>query len=377
MSAARQGRIRYVRWASLLTIAAAFLLLLRALPVDRLFAALQAWVGHLGFWGPAIFAAVYALAATLFLPASALTLIAGAVFGLGTGVAAAWLGAVLAVVFSFLIGRYFARARVERIAQDNPRFGAVDKALGEEGWKIVALLRLSPVFPFNVQNYLYGVSSIRFWPCVLASAVFMLPGTFLYVYLGYIGGQAAAAASGGGVDAARLALQVVGLAATVLVTLYIAGVASRAVKKYAVEGEESAAAGGAAQPEPASPRDAAILAVVALLLFASALYAYRHRQALQDWFHPPPLRNEAYVPGRLEAQLEDQARKVHNGDRWFRFDEENGEVALTQFHRRRRWDFEQVRGSLLATVPLYSPAGVSSGFHERSKRHADSDRRNC
>ena len=175
MSAAWQGRIRYVRWASLLTIAAAFLLLLRALPVDRLFAALQAWVGHLGFWGPAIFAAVYALAATLFLPASALTLIAGAVFGLGTGVAAAWLGAVLAVVFSFLIGRYFARARVERIAQDNPRFGAVDKALGEEGWKIVALLRLSPVFPFNVQNYLYGVSSIRFWPCVLASAVFMLP----------------------------------------------------------------------------------------------------------------------------------------------------------------------------------------------------------
>ena len=375
MSAARQGRIRYVRWASLLTIAAAFLLLLRALPVDRLFAALQAWVGHLGFWGPAIFSAVYALAATLFLPASALTLIAGAVFGLGTGVAAAWLGAVLAVVFSFLIGRYFARARVERIAQDNPRFGAVDKALGEEGWKIVALLRLSPVFPFNVQNYLYGVSSIRFWPCVLASAVFMLPGTFLYVYLGYIGGQAAAAASGGGVDAARLALQVVGLAATVLVTLHIAGVASRAVKKYAVEGEEPAAAGGAAQPEPASPRGVAILAVVALLLFASALYAYRHRQALQDWFHPPPLRmNEAYFNDPAAVGCPPLR---NNGDRWFRFDEENGEVALTQFHRRRRWDFEQVRGSLLAAVPLYSPAGVSSGFHERSKRHADSDRRNC
>ena len=375
MSAARQGRIRYVRWASLLTIAAAFLLLLRALPVDRLFAALQAWVGHLGFWGPAIFAAVYALAATLFLPASALTLIAGAVFGLGTGVAAAWLGAVLAVVFSFLIGRYFARARVERIAQDNPRFGAVDKALGEEGWKIVALLRLSPVFPFNVQNYLYGVSSIRFWPCVLASAVFMLPGTFLYVYLGYIGGQAAAAASGGGVDAARLALQVVGLAATVLVTLYIAGVASRAVKKYAVEGEEPAAAGGVAQPEPASPRDAAILAVVALLLFASALYAYRHRQALQDWFHPPPAQmNEAYSN---DPAAVGKPPLRNNGDRWFCFDEENGEVALTQFHRRRRWDFEQVRGSLLAAVPLYSPAGVSSGFHERSKRHADSDRRNC
>ncbi len=375
MSAARQGRIRYVRWASLLTIAAAFLLLLRALPVDRLFAALQAWVGHLGFWGPAIFAAVYALAATLFLPASALTLIAGAVFGLGTGVAAAWIGAVLAVVFSFLIGRYFARARVERIAQDNPRFGAVDKALGEEGWKIVALLRLSPVFPFNVQNYLYGVSSIRFWPCVLASAVFMLPGTFLYVYLGYIGGQAAAAASGGGVDAARLALQVVGLAATVLVTLYIAGVASRAVKKYAVEGEEPAAAGGAAQPEPASPRDAAILAVVALLLFASALYAYRHRQALQDWFHPLPAQmNEAYSN---DPAAVGKPPLRNNGDRWFRFDEENGEVALTQFHRRRRGDFEQVRGSLLAAVPLYSPAGVSSGFHERSKRHADSDRRNC
>lgn len=286
MDAARQKRIRCIRWLSLLTIAAAVVLLLRVLPVDRLFAALQAWVGQLGFWGPAIFAAVYALAATLFLPASALTLIAGAVFGLGAGVLTAWAGAVSASALSFLIGRYLARARVERLARENPKFGAVDKALGEEGWKIVALMRLSPVFPFNVQNYLYGVSSIRFWPCVAAGAVFMLPGTFLYVYLGFLGGQAAAAA-GGDADGVRLALQVVGFAATVLVTLHIARVASRAVKKYAVEGENPAAGNGSKQPRPASVQGAAVLAASALLLFALALYAYCNRETLQGRFPAP------------------------------------------------------------------------------------------
>ncbi len=501
MSAARQNRVRYVRWASLATIAAAFLLLLRVLPVDRLFEALQVWVGQFGFWGPAIFAAVYAVAATLLLPASALTLAAGAVFGLGTGVVTVWAGAVMAVALSFLIARYFARARVERLAGENPKFGAIDKALGEEGWKIVALLRLSPVFPFNVQNYLYGVSSIRFGPCVIASAVFMLPGTFMYVYFGYIGGQAAAAASGGGADAAKLALQGVGLAATVLVTLYIARVASRAVKKHAAVGEEPAVESGGEQPTPASLQGAAILAAAALLLFAAALYAYRHRAALKGWFHPPvvelretyandrgaatvdhsafdrvargyvdeegfvdyaalnenaadldayiamlakapfdrldrdgklallinaynaftlrlildnypldsieaipeerrwtavrwniaggaysldqiehewirpnfreprihfalvcaavgcpPLRNEAYVAGRLETQLEDQTRKIHSGGRWFGFDEGKGEVSLTQFYRWYRRDFEQVYGSPLAAVSRYSTA---------------------
>ncbi len=498
MGAAQQNWIRYVRRGAILTIVAAFLLLLRALPIDLLIDVLQVWVRQLGFWGPVIFAAVYALAVTLFLPASALTLAAGAIFGIGAGVLTVWGGAVLTVALSFLIARRLVRARVERIAKDNPKFGAIDKALGEEGWKLVALMRLSPVFPFNVQNYLYGVSSIRFWPCVIASAVFMLPGTFMYVYFGYIGGQAAAAASGD-VDAAKLALQGIGLVATVLVTLYIANVASRAVKKHIVEGEESAARNGGGQPDPTSPQGAALLAAAALLLFASALYAYRNREALKSWAHPPvvewneayendratatvdhsvfdrvareyvdgrgfvdyaslnenpagldayiaalakapfnrldrdgklallinaynaftlrlvldnypldsiesipenrrwaavrwnlaggvyslnqiehewirpnfreprihfalvcaaiscpALRNEAYVAGRLEAQLEDQARKIHNSDRWFRFDEKKREVSLTRIYRWYRWDFEQAYGSVLAAASMYS-----------------------
>lgn len=238
MSAAQQDRVRYIRWVAIAAIAAALFLLLRSLPVDQWFDLLQTWVRQLGFWGPVIFAAVYAVAATLFLPAAALTLIAGAVFGLGTGVVTVWIGATLAVALSFLLARYLARARVERMAQNNPKFGAIDKALGKDGWKIVALLRLSPVFPFNVQNYLYGVSSIRFWPCLIASAIFMLPGTFMYVYLGAVGGQAAVAASGGGADTAKLVLQGIGLLATVSVTLYITKIATRAVKKHTDQAAE-------------------------------------------------------------------------------------------------------------------------------------------
>lgn len=295
MDARQQGWIRYARWASLALIVASFLLFIRALPVDQVFDLLQVWIQGLGLWGPAIFALVYAVAATIFLPASALTLVAGAIFGLAIGTATVWVGATLTVALSFLIARYFARSRVEQMAKNNPKFGAIDKALGEEGWKIVALMRLSPAFPFNVQNYLYGVSSIRFWPCLIASSIFMLPGTFMYVYFGYIGGQAAAAASGGGAGTARLVLQGVGLAATVLVTLYITKVASKAIKKHTVvAGERVEETAPEAKPPP-SASSAVVFAAISLVLFSSALYAYQNRAALQGWLLPPEVAlSEAY-----------------------------------------------------------------------------------
>ena len=111
------------------------------------------------------------------------------------------------------------------IAARNRRFGAIDRAIGEAGWKIVALLRLSPAVPVNLQNSLYGLTPIRFWPYVLTSWIAMLPGTFLYIYLGHVTGTAL------GGDRTRTTgewvMLVVGLLATVVVTVYITRLARR------------------------------------------------------------------------------------------------------------------------------------------------------
>ena len=105
------------------------------------------------------------------------------------------------------------------MAENNRHFDAIDKAIEEGGWKVVGLLRLSPAIPFNVQNYLYGLTKVKFWPYVLTSWIAMMPGTFMYIYLGNVSG----AALGGDQEKSvgQWVLLGVGLLATVAVTVYI------------------------------------------------------------------------------------------------------------------------------------------------------------
>lgn len=281
-----------IRGVSLLLIVASVILLARALPVDSGVQALQSRISDLGAWAPLIFGVVYAIAATLLIPASALTLAGGAVFGLAVGTLTVWLSATTAAAMSFLIARYVARVKVEEIASRNPKFSAIDSAIGEGGWKIVALLRLSPAVPFNLQNYLYGLTAIRFWPCVGASAVFMLPGTFMYVYLGHLGGQGLAAASGGGAggrSTGQWALLVVGLLATIAVTVYVTRLANNAIKNQtaiAVAQPREAAASEQAPP-PGMPWSVVTIAVAAMVLFSLALSAGQVRTSLERLLGTP------------------------------------------------------------------------------------------
>jgi hypothetical protein len=201
---------------------------------------------------------------------------------------------------SFLIARYVAREKVSRMARGNPKFGAIDRAIGEGGWKIVALLRLSPAIPFNLQNYLYGLTPIRFWPCVLTSAIFMMPGTLLYVYLGYVGGQGLEAASGGGVSTQRWALIGIGLAATVGVTVYVTKLAQKALAKQTALSEPPS---DSKPVEPASGparRSPWLMATLAALFFSAALYANLAPGMISQLFGPPKTQlAEAYpaIPG--------------------------------------------------------------------------------
>ncbi|HKH46301.1 MAG TPA: TVP38/TMEM64 family protein [Thermoanaerobaculia bacterium] len=191
-----------------------------------------AWVESLGFWGPLVFVLGYAVATVAFVPGSLLTLAAGAIFGLAQGTLYTFLGATLGASAAFLIARYGARGAIERRIAGNRKFAAIDRAVGREGFKIVALLRLSPVFPFNLLNYSLGLTKVRFLDYLLAS-IAMLPGTLLYVYYGKAAGSLAAVA--GGVKAERgaeywLTLGI-GLVATIAVTTVITRLAGRALRQ--------------------------------------------------------------------------------------------------------------------------------------------------
>ena len=218
---------------ALLVVAA--LLWLRTLPLADWLAVFNDWVQGLGPVGLLVYALAYAVATVLFLPGSLLTLAAGAAFGLLPGLGAVLVGASVGAALSFLVSRHLARQRVEEWIQSKPRFSAVDRAVAKEGWKIVFLTRLSPIFPFNVQNYAYGLTRISFWHYALASAIGIIPGSFLYVYLGSVGRSGLEAAAGGGdVETLRLVLQIVGLIATGVVTVYITRIATKALKEAGV-----------------------------------------------------------------------------------------------------------------------------------------------
>jgi uncharacterized membrane protein YdjX (TVP38/TMEM64 family) len=193
--------------------------------------AFQRWVEELGAFGPLAFIVGYAVAVVAFVPGSALTLASGAIFGVAKGTVFVFAAALLGSTAAFLIARHGARAAIEKRIAGDKRFAAIDRAIGTEGRKIVFLLRLSPIFPFNLLNYGLGLTRVRTLDYVIAG-VGMLPGTLLYVYLGSAAGQAVAAAGGAapGRSPAEWALFGVGLLATVVVTLYVTRIARRALR---------------------------------------------------------------------------------------------------------------------------------------------------
>lgn len=213
-------------------------LAMKFLPVQERLRQFNEWVGQMGMAGVLIFIAVYAVATVLLAPGSVLTIGAGFAFGLWKGFLAVSAGATLGAALAFLVARFIARDRIEAIARRNERFRRIDNAIGKQGAKLIFLLRLSPVIPFNLSNYFYGLTGVKFWRYVLASWIGMMPGTFLYVYIGTAGKAAVAAAAGG--EAVKHGWQYwtflgVGLLATIIVTIWVTKIARDALKSQAVQ----------------------------------------------------------------------------------------------------------------------------------------------
>ena len=203
------------------------------------------WIRDQGFAGVAVFAAVYIVATVLFVPGSILTLGAGFVYGVVWGTVYVSVASTLGATAAFLVGRYLARDWVASKVTGNARFGAIDKAVGDEGWKIVGLTRLSPIFPFNLLNYAYGLTRVTLHDYFFASWIGMLPGTVMYVYIGSLARSLATVGAG---ERARTTgewiLYGVGLVATVVVTLFVTRLARRALSQKIDVKADAADTGG-------------------------------------------------------------------------------------------------------------------------------------
>jgi uncharacterized membrane protein YdjX (TVP38/TMEM64 family) len=190
------------------------------------------WIDSLGTVGAIAFIALYIIATVAFFPGSILTLGAGVIFGAVWGSLYVFIGATLGATAAFLVGRYLARGWVTQKIADNKKFAAIDQAVTKEGLKIVLLTRLSPIFPFNLLNYAFGITGVSLQDYVIGS-LGMIPGTIMYVYIGSLAGNLALIGTQAQPSNPTLqwAIRILGLIATVAVTVYVTRIARKALEE--------------------------------------------------------------------------------------------------------------------------------------------------
>jgi uncharacterized membrane protein YdjX (TVP38/TMEM64 family) len=241
-------RSTVLRAAGLLALVAGLVTASVLLPVKQYLAEFVEWVSGLGWWGPVIYALVYAVAG-LVIPGSLITLGAGFAFGVVLGTVVVSAGSMMTAVIAFWLARTLFRGWVEARVAASPKFRAIDTAVAENGFKIVLLTRLSPVFPFTWLNYAFGLTRVRFGDYVIASWIGMLPGAVLYVYLGSTIHAIADLVSGNFERTpAQTALFWAGLAMAVVVTVLVTRAARNALRRAvpAAGSQEVSHDGGAA-----------------------------------------------------------------------------------------------------------------------------------
>lgn len=214
-----------------LAAAAAAVAALRLLPIGAWLIEFQQYVRGLGPIGYVVYALGYGIVA-LFVPASVLTLGAGAIFGVVGGTIVVAIGATIAATLAFVLARTILRKRIESLAERNPKFRAVDRAIAAEGAKIVLLVRLAAVFPFIFMNYAFGLTGIRLLPYVAATAAGILPATIAFVYLGAAGAAVATQSR------TKAIVMIAGALMALAVSIFVGRVATRAIRRAGVDAEE-------------------------------------------------------------------------------------------------------------------------------------------
>jgi uncharacterized membrane protein YdjX (TVP38/TMEM64 family) len=223
------------KWIKPLLIIAAIALLLivgqKYLNLQQHLIGVLEWIKSLGALGLGVYVGLYVCACVFLVPGSILTLGSGAIYGVVVGSILVSFASTLGATVAFLIGRYFARDWVSKKVEGNAQFQALDKAVSEGGWKIVGLIRLSPLFPFNLLNYTFGLTGVSLHEYILASWLGMLPGTIMYVYVGSLAGNLATLGtkSAHAKTTGEWVMYGVSMVATILVTVYVTKIAKKAL----------------------------------------------------------------------------------------------------------------------------------------------------
>lgn len=239
--APKSGLPGWLKAVSAVAVLAAVLFAVKQLDLAPKLQSLLVWIRELGTPGIVAYFALY-IVATLVGLATPLTMAGGVIYGVVGAVAIVSPASVTAATIAFLLGRFVLRGTIEKKVAANPKFAAIERAVGKNGFKIVALVRLSPVFPFTLLNYGLGLTPVKLRDYVLASWIGMLPGTLLYVYLGSTLGDIGAIFAGGakapppeGATFFQLhgksILLAVGLVATIVVTTYVTKIARAALRE--------------------------------------------------------------------------------------------------------------------------------------------------
>lgn len=212
-------------------LVAGFMVAVRFLPVGQWIEQFQGWVKGLGAVGYVVYVLAYIVVCVTFLPASPLTIGAGAIFGFVEGTIVVIIGATLGATASFLLGRTIMRRKIEAMAANNPKFRALDRAIAREGGKIVFLIRLAPVFPFAYINFAFGLTGVRLLSYVVATFFGIIPVTLAFVYIA----DAATRTATADMNTTRLIINVVGVVIAIVVTAFVTRLALNAVRKAGID----------------------------------------------------------------------------------------------------------------------------------------------
>jgi uncharacterized membrane protein YdjX (TVP38/TMEM64 family) len=220
--------VRFVKVVVAIAVVIALVILVRTLPVAEWLEQFKAWVQGRGALGYVLYGLVYVVCCVLIVPALALTLGSGAIFGFIGGAIVNVIAATAGATLAFLLARSVLRHRVERMTANNPKFRELDRAITNEGTKIMWLVRLSGFPPFTWVNYAFGLTGIGLGSFILTTFFGIIPGTLAFTYAGAAGAQALSG------DGNRIALIVTAIGA-VLVSVFIARVATKAIRRAGVE----------------------------------------------------------------------------------------------------------------------------------------------
>jgi uncharacterized membrane protein YdjX (TVP38/TMEM64 family) len=211
-----------------LLIIAAIIIAFRFLPVSEWLRAFQTYVRGLGALGYIVYIVVYAICVVAFVPASILTLGAGAIFGFIGGTIVVVIGATIGATLAFLLARTVMRKRIEKMTAANEKFRALDRAIASEGMKIVFLVRLAVVFPFTYINYAFGVTAIPLWRYVVATFLGIIPATAAFVF-------ASSVATNAAIGQTTKAIYIAGGVVAIIVSVLIGRIATRAIKRAGLD----------------------------------------------------------------------------------------------------------------------------------------------